>query len=200
MVLIYNSDQLSYKNIEYSELPDCENNQWVNLNYNEVESGQLVIDMASFSKEHLLPEGKNLLNFIEFDIVETDSTDIGYYYDIRYYDGSSVKREVTSGNYVLHMTKPLPESYELKHNYPNPFNTCTTIRYALPKKSRVSIIIYDVLGRRVTTLVDNIEEPGYKSVVWDATNDIGQQMSAGVYIYLIKAGEFSRTRKMILLK
>jgi len=98
------------------------------------------------------------------------------------------------------MTKPLPESYELKHNFPNPFNTCTTIRYALPKKCRVSIIIYDVLGKRVRTLIDRTEEPGYESVVWDATNDIGQQISAGVYIYRIKAGEFSKTRKMILLK
>jgi hypothetical protein len=94
----------------------------------------------------------------------------------------------------------LPLTFQLHNAYPNPFNPITTLRYDLPEQANVNIIIYDMLGRQVRTLVNTTQDAGFKSVIWDATNDFGKQVSAGVYIYQIQAGEFVQTRKMVLLK
>jgi len=94
----------------------------------------------------------------------------------------------------------LPEVFALRQNYPNPFNPVTTLRYNLPEQSTVNIIIYDMLGRMITQLVSAKQEPGYRSVQWDATDMYGKSVSAGIYLYQIQAGEFVQTRKMVLLK
>jgi len=94
----------------------------------------------------------------------------------------------------------LPDVYALHQNYPNPFNPITTLRYDLPEQSMVNIIIYDLLGRQVRTLLNQTQDAGYRSVIWNATNDYGKPVSAGVYLYKIQAGEFVQTRKMVLLK
>ena len=96
--------------------------------------------------------------------------------------------------------RPLPTVFKVYPNYPNPFNLITTIRYELPEQAYVNITIYDLRGRQVRTLVDQQEEPGYKSIIWDGTNDRGQAVSAGIYFYQIRAGEYNRTMKMVLLK
>jgi hypothetical protein len=94
----------------------------------------------------------------------------------------------------------LPTSYVIHQNYPNPFNPVTTLRYDLPEDALVNIIIYDMMGRVVKTMVNSQQNAGYKSVRWDATNDKGEGVSAGMYIYTIQAGEFRSTKKMVLLK
>jgi len=94
----------------------------------------------------------------------------------------------------------IPEVFALHRNYPNPFNPITTLRYDLSEKANVNIIIYDMLGRQVRTLINQTQDAGFKSVIWDATNDYGKPVSAGVYLYQIQAGEFVQTRKMVLLK
>ena len=90
--------------------------------------------------------------------------------------------------------------YKVHNNYPNPFNPVTTLRYDLPEDSFVSITVYDMLGNVVSNLVNKDENSGYKSVQWNATNDKGQPVSAGVYLYTIQGGDFRQTRKMVLLK
>ena len=85
-------------------------------------------------------------------------------------------------------------------NYPNPFNPVTKLRYTIPKNSLVSIIIYDMLGRQVKTLVNQPQHAGYQLVIWDATNDYGKPVSAGIYLYQIQTGEYIQTKKMVLLK
>ena len=94
----------------------------------------------------------------------------------------------------------IPDVYALHQNYPNPFNPVTTLRYDLPEDAMVSIRIYDVMGRWVKSLVNTTQTAGYRSVRWDATNSFGEPVSAGMYIYMIQAGEFTKTKKMVLLK
>ena len=94
----------------------------------------------------------------------------------------------------------IPNQIILHQNYPNPFNPVTTLRYELPENGMVNITIYDMLGRQVKTLVNQAQDAGYRSVVWDATNDYGKPVSAGIYLYQIQAGEYMQTRKMVLLK
>tara|TARA_B110000014_G_C19771713_1_gene401579 strand:- start:159 stop:635 length:477 start_codon:yes stop_codon:yes gene_type:complete len=94
----------------------------------------------------------------------------------------------------------IPELFALHQNYPNPFNPVTTLRYELPEAAFVDITIFDMLGNVVNNLVNQNQNSGYKSIQWDATNNQGQPVSAGVYIYSIEAGECRQTKKMILLK
>ena len=82
----------------------------------------------------------------------------------------------------------------------NPFNPTTSINYDLPANEFVNVNVFDLMGREVKTLVNKNQVDGFRSVKWDATNNLGQPVSAGMYIYTIQAGEFRQTRKMVLLK
>jgi len=94
----------------------------------------------------------------------------------------------------------LPNKFILHQNYPNPFNPITTLRYDLPEQANVNIIIYDLLGRQVKSLINQTQDAGFKSIIWNATNNYGKPVSAGIYLYQIQAGEFVQTKKMVLLK
>ena len=94
----------------------------------------------------------------------------------------------------------IPEAFALHPNYPNPFNPSTTISYDLPEQAHVTLGIYDLLGKQIKTLANQSQDAGKRIAVWDGTDDLGRQVSAGVYLYRIQAGEFTHTRKMLLLK
>ena len=94
----------------------------------------------------------------------------------------------------------LPTTYEVSQNYPNPFNPSTTIKYQLPEISNVKLVIYNVLGQKVRTLLSDRIEAGYHSVVWDGRNDEGRAVASGIYIYKFEAGNFNRTMKLMILK
>ncbi len=89
----------------------------------------------------------------------------------------------------------IPVKYNLYQNYPNPFNPQTTIRYALPKDGNVRIVVYDILGRKVTELVNDYKSAGYYKVIWNTSN-----ISSGVYIYQMTSGSFNSVKKMLLLR
>jgi len=106
---------------------------------------------------------------------------------------------VTAG--VLSLDENLiPEVFALHQNYPNPFNPTTKLSYDLPEEAQVKIMIYDLMGREVRTLVNDQQSAGFKSIVWDATNNLNQPVSAGMYLYQISAGKFHQVKKMVLLK
>jgi len=89
----------------------------------------------------------------------------------------------------------LPERTELFGNYPNPFNLTTTFSYALAADAEVTLEVYNLLGRKVATVVNELQTAGYKSVRWDASG-----CASGVYFYKLRAGEFSQTKRVMLLK
>ncbi len=94
----------------------------------------------------------------------------------------------------------LPDRFALSQNYPNPFNPSTNIEYGLPKTAYVVLKIYNILGEEIRTLVQELQSPGIKSVVWDGTNNRGLGVASGIYIYQIKAGDFRSARKLMLLR
>ena len=100
----------------------------------------------------------------------------------------------------LQSNNTTPIEFALQQNYPNPFNPVTKLRYTIPKKSHVEIIIYDMLGRQVKTLINQTQDAGYRSVTWDATNDYGKPVSGGIYLYQVNVGSNISTKKMVLLK
>ena len=94
----------------------------------------------------------------------------------------------------------LPTSYSLKQNAPNPFNPITRILYDLPKATSVRLDIYNVLGQKVKTLVNDFQSAGSKSVIWDGRSNSGSEVSSGVYFYRLETSEYSATMKMMMLK
>jgi hypothetical protein len=106
----------------------------------------------------------------------------------------------SSDRFILKREPALPETFTLYQNYPNPFNPITSLRYDLPERVQVTLTIYDMLGKQITQLVNSTQESGIKIVQWDATDNMGRPVSAGVYLYQIKAVEFVQTKKMVLLR
>lgn len=110
-------------------------------------------------------------------------------------DYSRYEGNVTVGVMGIGNNLDIPKEYALSQNYPNPFNPVTKINYALPKDGFVKISVYDILGREITTLVNEVRTAGYYSVDFDATS-----FNSGVYFYKINAGTFSDIKRMILVK
>ena len=89
----------------------------------------------------------------------------------------------------------IPKKFSISQNYPNPFNPVTKINYSIPRTSSVSLKIYDILGREIKTLVEEVKVAGYYEINFDGSN-----LSSGVYFYRIQAGGFVETKKLILMK
>jgi len=88
-----------------------------------------------------------------------------------------------------------PQAFSLSQNFPNPFNPTTEIGYTLPRDAQVRLEIYNLLGQKVTTLVDEYQRAGYSSVHWDAGG-----LASGVYLYRLKAGDFTAVKKLVVIK
>ena len=110
------------------------------------------------------------------------------------------EQDTSNCEQVSIIDETLPITYNLHNAYPNPFNPVTTLQYDLPEDGLVNITIYNMMGRVVKTMVNTQQNAGFKSIQWNATNNIGQSVSAGLYLYTIQAGKFRQTKKMVLLK
>ena len=95
---------------------------------------------------------------------------------------------------------PQISTFELYQNYPNPFNPATMIRFSLAHRVKVKLEIFNLLGQRVKTLVDAALAPGQHRLIWDGRNDAGLRVSSGVYFYRLKAGDYVKSRKMVLIR
>jgi hypothetical protein len=130
----------------------------------------------------------------EFVILEVNGASCEFALDDIYWEGGGTVSIVGDD------FSNAPIKYSLNNNYPNPFNPLTTISYYLPKDEFVNVNIYNASGKLVRELVSSKQNLGVKSIRWDATNNSGQPVSAGLYLYTIQAGDFRQTKKMVLLK
>jgi len=94
----------------------------------------------------------------------------------------------------------LPNDFNIYQNFPNPFNPETNLIYDLPNDAYVRLTIYNIIGNEVKSLINGYESAGQKRASWDATNNVGNPVPAGVYFYTIEAGSFNQTKRMIYLK
>jgi hypothetical protein len=108
--------------------------------------------------------------------------------------------EVYSPTAVEKENTTLPKTTQLYGNYPNPFNPTTTLKYDLAKSGHVSLVIYNMLGQKIRTLIDANKAAGYHTIQWDGSNDAGVKVSSGIYLYTFKADGYNQTKKMILIK
>ncbi len=153
----------------------------------------------------VMPGSSSDIN-VTFDATQLDEGNYIGYLDITSNDPdeSSIAVQctltVSEETGVEDLSSVVPEEFQLQQNYPNPFNATTRISFALPVQSDVRLIIYDLLGRQVRGLLAEELSAGYHAIIWDGTDDKGQAASSGVYFYSLKAGDFERNRKMIMLK
>ena len=161
----------------------------IQLSYQPEDKGRFLMEKAFMKKDM----AKQVV--VEIKSLDREDAIMGINY-IAYDDANAV---LASGTRTIDVIA-IPDEFALQHNYPNPFNPVTIIEYDIPVNAAVQLLIYDILGRQVRVLVNESMEAGYKSVRWNGRNDQGRNVSAGMYFYSIQAGDFVKTRKMILLK
>ena len=137
-------------------------------------------------------------NFEDYDI----SSGKTYYYRVVVVDDALNKNKsdeimVSTSNVAL-VSKAIPTEYRLNHNYPNPFNPVTTINYQIPEAGFVNLVIYNVLGERVKTLVNKHQNAGYYRITWESDNEAGEALSSGIYLYQLEVNNFKANYKMTL--
>jgi fibronectin type 3 domain-containing protein len=151
--------------------------------------GFLYIYTADFGND---PQTNSALLELTFDSKGSTRTNIEIIADLRFKEGERVLESV---NTFISEEELRPTSFELFQNYPNPFNPTTTILYAINETDYTTIKIYSLTGQKVAELVNTVQEPGYYSVKWDASN-----LASGMYIYRLESGAFSQTKRMLLIK
>jgi hypothetical protein len=113
-----------------------------------------------------------------------------------------IKRYVGAAGTVMDIDKlsQYPQSFNLSQNYPNPFNPSTSIDYDVENGGQVELAIYDLTGKQIRTLVSDFQSVGRKVVQWNGTNDVGIEVSSGIYFYQIQVNGYSEMKKMMFLK
>jgi hypothetical protein len=142
-----------------------------------------------------------LATVVAFQYTDIIPTGAVYYYKIAAIDnGGNVSAYSIVGTTGVEKTDGVPTEFALGQNFPNPFNPTTQIKFSLPKESHVKIVVYNISGSVVATIVNGTMSTGYYTITWNGTNDGGEHVSSGVYLYRIQAGEFTAVRKMVMLK
>jgi methionine-rich copper-binding protein CopC len=159
------------------------------LSSNQQDLGHAIYEAGSLSRFDLKP--------IRVNVEQSENIQAPIFVSYIFY--GSGNEIVSEGEQEINLVQ-IPESFALNQNYPNPFNPLTKIQYQLPYQTDVNLSIYDILGNEVIVLVHQNQAPGTYNVIWDAIDRNGQQVSGGVYFYRIKTREFTKTKKLILLK
>ena len=170
----------------------------------DVFSSELITIDEDITLIHKNP-GAGLINIIS---KTTEARDIVLSYDLidkQTHVNLYVQAYGSEGSVISNMLETIeinaiPEEFSLSQNYPNPFNPVTHIDYGLPFNGKVKLSVYDLLGRRVITLVDGEQEAGYRTVTWNGSDQRGETVGTGMYFYVIQAGDLRKVRKMLLLK
>ena len=177
-------------------IPAGLNQQYVDstLIINQEVSFPVVITLESLFEDISLPIEYIVLDSIPFAISRLPDGQSWHYSNTRTLGSSNYQ---SNGNLSEQF---VPELFILYQNYPNPFNPMTKIVYDLPNDEWVNVVIYDVKGRKIRSLVNQNQKLGRYEIRWDGRNDFGEKVSAGLFVYSIQAGIFHSTKKMLLLK
>ncbi len=165
---------------------------FMKLDYS-IQNGILKINLTSISDIGLEP-GNGDIFFITGKFKST--SDI----EVEKIEVTNLNGNIITPNFKLITTDIFPTTFKLEQNYPNPFNPATTIKFTIPKETRVQIAVFDITGRLVKILIDDVLPAGEHLTVWDGTDHSGFKVSSGVYIYRMYADGFVTSKKMMLAK
>ena len=163
------------------------------LCYNEsIDSVTIQLDLGDSTTCGILAWTNGVgIGTVQLDLFDLQNMDEHIIVDLNIYTDSTVGIDINS---------VFPKQIVLYPAFPNPFNPVTILRYNLPKDGLVNITIHDMMGRIVRTLENSKQAAGFKSIQWNATNDAGQTVSAGLYLFSINSRDFRQTNKIIFLK
>jgi len=189
--LKYDVNVLKYIGMEKDS--EIENFQLI---VNEPNIGELKLSSFTFEKKNF---SGNILNLI-FDVVGEDG-DVGAL-DLKYFyiNAELAQRATTAIKVGKNESSELPKQFALLQNYPNPFNPETNIKYQLPESEHVLICVYNMLGQKIRTLVDEKKSAGFYQILWNGEDDSGKRVSSGLYLYKIHAGNYLNIKKMAMMK
>ena len=149
--------------------------------------------------QSMIPGQGNSTNAHNYSYTDRDvQSEVIYWYKVEEISIAGVSEFY--GPVAVEGIKPVPTTYDLAQNFPNPFNPVTTINYQLPEEVYVSIAIYSLLGVEVRELIAENQEPGDYSITWDGSDESGTKLASGIYFIHMKAGNFTSIRKMTLMK
>ena len=148
----------------------------------------LIVSVLDVSKRHIID------NFLSNEYTIEQMTN--QIYDLKFVIGDEVFVQLT----LMDLLRQIPEKFSISQNYPNPFNPQTKMDFSVARTGKVQIVIYNLLGQKVKTLVNKSLNYGYHSVVWNGLDEIGQPVSSGVYFSELRANGFRESKKMLLLK
>lgn len=184
-VLDYNPTLLNYEEISYSS-----NQNLIKFSILDTENGIIEFDHANLLNKGICG---SIQVSLSFNLKQDDIGEINYFYEI--YDDV----EYSVGRGTIHSNN-VPVITSLKANYPNPFNPETTICYSLSKESMVEIIVFNLKGQKVKSLISETKQPGKYKIIWNGRNENDQSVSSGIYFYRMRTKEYTEMRKMLLLK
>ena len=191
---VYGSSEADFQGV-YTAMPTVGSTGNVSLD------PQFVAHTDSLKYDYHLQASSPLIDAGDPSMTEADSSRI----NMGRYGGTSEYTSVSSGGGsstkpTVLKTEDTPLVFSLSQNAPNPFNPETIISYSLPQSEQVKLVIYNVLGQEIRTLVNAFKPAGRYRVIWNSRDDFGRSVSSGVYFYQITAGKFTNTRKMLILK
>jgi hypothetical protein len=186
------SPQFGSVNLEWVTQSEI-NNQGFNIYRKDIDEGgewsainsTLIPGKGSYSNE-------SVYNYVDKNVAGGHT----YQYKLESVSISGIRVEEK----IVEAVVPVPNEYVVFKNYPNPFNPATKIKFQLPEAQNVKLTIYDMRGSKIKTLVNNSYPAGEHVVSWDATDNNGNRVASGLYVYRFEAGRFSKINKMILLK
>ena len=182
---------LSY-NTEALEFVENSVNGLVGLNITNVDEDGIIRVSDWFAGEQfdgtvtLAFRSNGVNNNLTFEILNAMVDDV---------DGLALSTNVSD-----YEARALPTVYALSQNYPNPFNPTTTIDYSIPKSGNVELVIFNMTGQKVRTLVSGKQDAAFYKIVWDGRNELGENVASGLYFYRLVSGSFSKIEKMTLIK
>jgi hypothetical protein len=190
MVFNYSSSSMTFKGVE--KAGEMNNNH--SFMIAKAKNGKLMIDGAVLGLEN---NGLSHAGVVAYAMFTGKGT-VGF-------ESAKARSSANSAievKYEKGMTQSnaVPEQYALAQNYPNPFNPATTIHYALAKAGHVEVVIYNMLGEVIATLVNGEQNAGYYDVTWNGQNDKHQTVASGIYLYRMRSGDFVDVQKMVLMK
>ncbi len=219
LALEYTSDDITFASVDFTGTR-CESalNKTISTN---IPDRQILVSIK-FNSATPMPVGEGVLATLYFDInaaaqeqtVLINSVPYGGVFNTVYHrpstgGGMIIEPYFHPGQIEIRNTVGvdddfdnglLPTEFALSQNYPNPFNPSTRIEFALPRAADVNLTVYNILGEKVKTLVDEHMNAGVHSVVFDGYDDNHNPVASGIYFYRIKAGDFNRSKKMMMLK
>lgn len=191
--LVFKYDPTSLKYVSFQKTKQLSNkslNKLMVLSKCDEVNGYLELDMANLSAQAIA--SGNIFGHLIFETMGENYGRIIGIYDIidNQHSASRGKTEIIS----------LPKEFVFHQNFPNPFNPTTRIRYEIPKKTKATLVIHNILGQEVLTINEGLLQPGYHEYVWNGRDSQGREMSSGIYIARLVTPEYTKSIKMLLLK